>query len=191
MSNRRLAVFASGNGTNAEAIMKHFQHHSEIIVGLVLSNNPHAGVLERAKKFDVSTRVFNREQFREGKDVMASLEDQQITHVILAGFLWLIPPYLIEAYPGHIINIHPSLLPQFGGKGMYGQKVHEAVKASGEKQTGITIHLVNERFDEGKIIFQAACAIDAEDTVDTIAEKVHQLEHRHFPAVIEEWVTKA
>lgn len=180
---------ASGNGTNAEAIMKHFQTHPRIRVAMLLSNNPKARALERAKQFHVPTRVFNREQFHDGTEVVKWLIDSGVTHVVLAGFLWLVPKSLIAAYPEKILNIHPALLPLHGGKGMYGEKVHEAVKAAGDSKTGITIHLVNEQFDKGKIIFQAECAVDTTDTALTIAAKVHQLEYKHFPAVIESWVT--
>lgn len=180
---------ASGNGTNAEAIMKHFQTHPRIRVVMLLSNNPKARALERAKQFHVPTRVFNREQFHDGTEVVKWLIDSGVTHVVLAGFLWLVPKSLIAAYPEKILNIHPALLPLHGGKGMYGEKVHEAVKAAGDSKTGITIHLVNEQFDKGKIIFQAECPVDATDTALTIASKVHQLEYQHFPAVIESWVT--
>ena len=181
---------ASGNGTNAEAIMKHFQNHSKISVGLLISHNPEAGAIARAKRFGVPTKVFSREQFREGGEILKCLTQYGATHVVLAGFLWLIPSYLIQAFPEKILNIHPSLLPRHGGKGMYGEKVHQAVKASGDIKTGITIHLVNEQFDDGKIIFQASCEVISEDTPETIAAKVHQLEYQHFPIVIEEWVSR-
>ncbi|MFZ6001626.1 MAG: phosphoribosylglycinamide formyltransferase [Bacteroidota bacterium] len=184
----RLAIFASGSGTNAEEIMKRFQKHTSIKVVLLLSNNPEAYALERAKKFGVATHVFNRAQFRDSDTVLNWLRDAETTHVILAGFLWLVPASLIKAFPHHILNIHPALLPKFGGKGMYGSFVHEAVKAQGEKETGITIHEVNEKYDEGKVVFQASCPVVPDDTPETIAQKVHQLEYAHFPAVIEKWV---
>lgn len=184
----RLAIFASGSGTNAEAIMKHFQAHRAVRVVMLLSNNPQAFALERARKFNVPTRVFNRVQFRESEEVISWLREANVTHVVLAGFLWLVPASLVAAFPGRIINIHPALLPKFGGKGMYGMKVHEAVKAAGEKETGITIHEVNEHYDEGKIIFQASCALSPADTPEDIAGKIHQLEYAHFPEVIERWV---
>jgi len=182
----RLAIFASGNGTNAEAIMRHFQKHDEIQVVLLLSNKPNAYALERARKFGVPERSFTREQFQ-GSEVLQWLHESNVTHIVLAGFLWLIPQQLIAVYPNRIVNIHPALLPRYGGKGMYGEKVHEAVKAAGDKQSGITIHLVNEHFDEGRILFQATCNLTSEDTPDSIAHKVHALEYRHYPAVIEEW----
>jgi phosphoribosylglycinamide formyltransferase-1 len=184
----RLAIFASGSGTNAEEIMKQFQHHAQIEVVLVLSNNANAFVLERAKKFNVPSKVFNRAQFHDSDEVLSWLTQESITHIVLAGFMWLMPASLIQAYPNKIINIHPALLPRFGGKGMYGHHVHEAVKAAGEKETGITIHLVNEKYDEGKILFQASCVVDSTDSQEKIAAKVHALEYRHYPEQIEKWV---
>jgi phosphoribosylglycinamide formyltransferase 1 len=187
MSTNRIAIFASGSGTNAEEIMKRFEHHATIRVGLLLSNNPDAFALERAKKFSVPTKIFTRAQFRESDDVVGWLRQAQITHVVLAGFLWLIPENLIRNFP-RMLNIHPALLPKFGGRGMYGMKVHEAVKAAGEKETGITIHEVNEKYDEGRIIFQARCSVAPNDTPEDIARKIHQLEYAHFPTVIENWI---
>jgi phosphoribosylglycinamide formyltransferase-1 len=184
----RLAVLASGSGTNAEEIFRHFQHHPLIDIPLLLSNNPQAYALERAKKFAVPTAVFTRQEFKDGALVTQWLTEKKVTHIILAGFLWLIPDYLIHLFPHRIINIHPALLPKFGGKGMYGMNVHESVKASGEYETGITIHEVNEKYDEGKTIFQASCPIDPDDTPDMIAKKVHALEHEHYPKIIEKWV---
>jgi phosphoribosylglycinamide formyltransferase-1 len=183
----RIAILASGNGTNAAAIMQHFRHHPTIEVVLLLSNNAQAYALERAKKFLVTTKLFNKEQFR-GTDVRHWLMEAEVTHIVLAGFLWLVPKELVEAFPNRIINIHPALLPNFGGKGMYGEKVHAAVKAAGETKTGITIHLVNDQFDEGKILFQATCDVCLADTPGSIAEKVHRLEHAHFSTVIERWI---
>ncbi len=185
----RIALLASGSGTNAEAIMRHFVNHPQVQISLLLSNNPTAYALERAKRFQVPTFVFTREQFRESEVVLQQLTEHKITHLVLAGFLWLVPTCLINAFPNKIINIHPALLPRYGGKGMYGERVHQAVKSSGDAKTGITIHLVNEHFDDGKIIFQAACEVSPSDTPETIASKVHALEQRHFPAVIERWVT--
>lgn len=185
----RLALFASGSGTNAEAIMKHFATHPTIEVSVLLSNNPEAFALQRAKNFNVDTVVFNRAQFRESEVVVEQLKARRITHVVLAGFLWLVPENLIRNFPHRILNIHPALLPKFGGKGMYGMNVHEAVKAAGETETGITIHEVNEKYDEGKIVFQARCRVTADDTPETIAQKIHQLEYQHFPGVIEQWIT--
>ncbi len=182
----RLALFASGSGSNAEAIMRRFAHHPDIEIVLLLSNNPDAYALQRAARFDIKTRVFNRQEFREGT-VLQWLQAAGATHIVLAGFLWLIPENLIAAFRDRIVNIHPALLPRYGGKGMYGARVHEAVKAAGDEVTGITIHLVNERYDEGRILFQASCPLTQDDTPESIAEKVHTLEHQHFPALIEQW----
>ncbi|MCU0353984.1 MAG: phosphoribosylglycinamide formyltransferase [Cytophagales bacterium] len=182
-----LAIFASGSGTNAQRIMEHFQHHPAIRVALVLSNKPDAPVLGRAANFGVPTHVFDRRSFYETDEVPQTLAAHRIDYVVLAGFLWLVPVPLIRAYPGRMVNIHPALLPKYGGKGMYGMKVHEAVAAAGDAETGITIHLVDEEYDRGRILFQAACPVSPTDTPDDIARKVHALEYEHFPQVIEEW----
>lgn len=189
MSNFRICIFASGSGTNAEAIIKYFQHHSSIKVELILSNNPTAAVLEKAKKANVESVVLTKSQFSESDEVVQLLQAHGITHLVLAGFLLLIPKNLIAAFPNKIINIHPALLPKFGGKGMYGLKVHEAVKKAGEKETGITIHEVNEKYDEGKILFQASCEVLPSDTPQQIAAKVQALEHENYPRVVEKWIT--
>lgn len=181
---KRLAILASGSGSNAEKIMEYFEKSKKASVALVASNKPDAFVLERAKKFQVPTFTFSRKEMQEGK-LLEKLRQEKIDWVILAGFLLKIPDELIRSFPNHMVNIHPALLPNYGGKGMYGMHVHEAVKASGDKETGITIHLVNEHYDEGKIIFQAATPVTSDDTPETIAEKVHALEHRYFPEVIE------
>jgi phosphoribosylglycinamide formyltransferase 1 len=183
-----LAILASGSGSNAEEIFKHFKNHPDIEVSLLLSNNPEAYALVRAEKFNVPTLAFTRPEFKDGSSILKALESRKITHLILAGFLWLIPDYLIQRFPNRIINIHPALLPKYGGKGMYGMKVHEAIKTSGELESGITIHEVNEKYDEGKIIFQTSCPVTSDDTPDTIAQKVHALEYAHYPKVIERWV---
>lgn len=188
MEKARIAILASGSGTNAEAIMKHFAGSNEISIVLLLSNNPKAYALERARRFGVTTIVFSREEFRSASRVLQTLEHHRVTHIVLAGFLLLVPPSIIKAFPDRIVNIHPALLPSYGGKGMYGERVHQAVKAAGDPITGITIHLVNEKFDDGKILFQASCPVLVNDTPEQIAEKVHRLEHQHFPAVIEKWV---
>jgi phosphoribosylglycinamide formyltransferase 1 len=183
-----IAVFASGGGSNAEEIFKYFKNHPDIEVVLLLTNNPNAYALERAKKFNVPYRVFGRDEFRQKDVVMGWLTEKNVTHVVLAGFLWLVPEYLIRAFPERIVNIHPSLLPRFGGKGMYGIKVHEAVRQSGEKETGMTIHVVNEKYDDGKVLFQAKCVINDADTPSEIAKKVNQLEYTSYPPVIEGWI---
>ena len=186
----RIAIFASGSGTNAEAIMEYFQNDPQIEVVLLLSNKPEAGALTRARNFKVLTKIFNKAQVRERDEVLNWLKEATVTHVVLAGFLWLVPEKILTTFPDRIINIHPALLPKFGGKGMYGSKVHEAVIASREKETGITIHEVNEHFDEGKVLFQASCRVEVTDTAGMIAHKIHVLEHAHYPKVIEEWILK-
>lgn len=184
----RIAVFASGNGSNAEAIIKHFASHQTIEVALVLTNRPDAFVLERAKKLGIPSRTFSMDEFKNSEIVLRWLQESHITHVVLAGFLLLVPSYLISAYHDHIINIHPALLPKFGGKGMYGMRVHEAVKTARESETGITIHLVNEKYDEGEVVFQGRCAVNEKMSAAEIAKCVQELEYTHYPRVIEEWV---
>lgn len=192
MSSRKfkIAIFASGSGTNAEEIIKYFKHHSSIEVVLLLSNKPDAFALQRAVNHNIPTVVFNRQEFIEGRVITDALQKAGATHIVLAGFLWLIPEYLLIAFPDRIINIHPALLPKYGGKGMYGAKVHEAVKAAGDLVTGITIHLVNSRYDEGKILFQGKCDVSLDHTPEEIAACVHKLEYEHYPRVIEEWILK-
>ncbi|MDZ7649226.1 MAG: phosphoribosylglycinamide formyltransferase [Cytophagales bacterium] len=186
----RLAVFLSGSGSNAEKIFSYFNNHATIEVACVLSNNPQAVGLQRAEKFALPAQVFSKTQSRESDEVLTWLKEAGVTHIVLAGFLWLIPPNLVRAYPQRIINIHPALLPKFGGKGMYGSKVHEAVKAASERETGITIHEVNEQYDEGRILFQGKCLIHPKYSVEQIAEQVQRLEHAHYPRVIEQWVNE-
>ena len=187
-ANFRIAVFASGSGTNAEQIFKYFKNHPRIEVGLLLSNRPDAYALERAKNHHVKTLVFTRQQFNDAELIAGTLKDAGITHIVLAGFLWLVPEYLLKAFPNRIINIHPALLPKYGGKGMYGSKVHEAVKASGDLETGITIHLVNSNYDEGKILFQGRCPLLKDQSPEEIAACVHKLEYEHYAPVIEQWI---
>lgn len=181
---KKIAILASGSGSNAEEIIKYFQHSKKGKVVLIGSNKKDAFVLERAKKFEVPAFTFDRTELEAG-ELTKKLMEEGIDFVVLAGFLLKLPDQLIQAFPNKIINIHPALLPKYGGKGMYGMKVHETVKDSGDKETGITIHLVNEHYDEGKIIFQAAVPIDLEDSPEQIAQKVHQLEYKYFPNVIE------
>ncbi len=189
-SKYKIVLFTSGNGTNAEEILNYFKGHPLIEAVLLLSNNPEAFALERAKKFNVPTRVFSKQQFHESDEVLLWLKEFEVTHIVLAGFLWLIPSHLIKSYPHKIINLHPSLLPKYGGKGMYGMKVHEAVLAAREKQTGITIHEVNALYDEGRILFQASCSVESGDTSRQLADKVHALEYANYPKVIEQWIQK-
>lgn len=184
---KKLAILASGSGSNAEKIMEHFRHSTKAQVALVASNKPDAYVLERAAKAGVPSFTFTRKEMEEGI-LLRKLQEMKIDWVILAGFLLKISDHLIQAFPDRMVNIHPALLPRYGGKGMYGAHVHEAVKAAGDTETGITIHLVNEHYDEGKIVFQAATSIDPSDTPETIASKIHALEHRYFPEVIDSLV---
>jgi phosphoribosylglycinamide formyltransferase 1 len=180
-----IAIFASGSGSNAERIIEYFRSHPSIRVSLVLTNNPKAGVLERASRLGVPSHVFNRNDFYQTNEVLQVLEDHRISFIVLAGFLWLMPANLVQAFPDRIVNIHPALLPRYGGKGMYGMKVHEAIVQAGEKESGITIHYVNEHYDEGQIVFQATCAVSPDDSPEEVAHKVQALEHQYFPPVIE------
>lgn len=180
-----LAIFASGTGSNAKKIVEHCKHNPEIDVSLVVSNNARAPVLEMARLEGIPTLVIDRKYFYEKKDILKIFNEYSIDFVVLAGFLWLVPTYLVEAFERRMLNIHPALLPKFGGKGMYGMNIHQAVKEAGENQSGITIHYVNEKYDEGDIVFQKACPILQEDTPETIAGKVLQLEHRYFPKIVE------
>jgi phosphoribosylglycinamide formyltransferase 1 len=184
----RIAIFASGSGTNAGEILSYFNHHPAIEIAILLSNNPKAFALERAAKFGVPSRVFTREDFQNADFMLSILKHNKISHIVLAGFLWLIPEYLVNAFPARIINIHPALLPKFGGKGMYGLRVHEAVRAAGEKETGITIHLVDNKYDEGRILFQAKCSVDPGYSSEKIQQCVQELEYQHYPRVIENWI---
>lgn len=187
---KKIAIFASGSGSNAENIIRYFQESTSISVIMVATNKADAYVLERAKNLNVPTYYFPKAEWTTAENIVGLLHDLQIDWVVLAGFLLHIPQSLIEAFPQRIINIHPSLLPKFGGKGMYGGHVHEAVVAAGEQESGITIHYVNEHYDEGTVIFQATCPVYPTDTPETVAEKVHALEYRHFPAVIEQLLTE-
>jgi phosphoribosylglycinamide formyltransferase-1 len=177
-------LFASGTGSNVENIIQHFKNHHDIIVVSVYTNNPNAKVLDKAKNHNIPTLIFNREQLTDGFvfDKIAELKPDLI---VLAGFLWKIPEAIVKAYPNKIINIHPALLPKHGGKGMYGLKVHQTVLENKEKETGITIHYVNEHYDEGEFIFQQKVNIEDCATADEIGNKIHELEHKHFPQIIE------
>jgi phosphoribosylglycinamide formyltransferase-1 len=182
---KRIAIFASGTGTNAQKIIEHFKHNKRISVALIFSNNPAAGVLEIAKKEKIPSIIIDREKFFKSNYYQQLLKENNIQWIVLAGFLWKIPSELISAFPERIINIHPALLPKYGGKGMYGSKVHEAVIQSGDKESGITIHYVDEIYDHGKIIFQARSPVSADENAASLGEKIHELEHKHFPTVIE------
>jgi len=185
---RKIAIFASGSGSNAEQIVLHFADSREIRVVMILTNNPSAGVIHRAEQLGIPCTVFTREEFHEEKGVLKILRDLEVDFVILAGFLWLVPSLLVDAFRGRMLNIHPALLPAFGGKGFYGMKVHRAVIEARAVISGITIHEVNERFDEGDIVFQAACHVAADDTPDILAQKIHALEYRYFPTVIRKFI---
>jgi phosphoribosylglycinamide formyltransferase 1 len=191
MKKARIAIFASGSGSNAEKIFQYFKNHDQIGVELLLSNNSNAFALQRAEKYGIHTLVFDRDEFYNSVKISEYLKHKGITHIVLAGFMWLVPTHLIIAYPNHILNIHPALLPKYGGKGMYGMHVHKAVIAAGEQQSGITIHLVNEQYDEGQILFQAKCEIKPGYTPEDLADKIHLLEHQHYPKVIEEFILNA
>ncbi len=180
-----LAIFASGSGTNAENIIRYFNSDKEIKISRIFTNNPSAGVINRAKRLNIPCTVFNRSDFYEEEKILELLAKESIDFIVLAGFLWLVPLPLIVSFKGRIINIHPALLPSFGGKGFYGEKVHRAVIASGLPISGITIHHVNEHFDEGEIVFQAACHVSQSDDEVTLAAKIHDLEHAYFPPVLE------
>lgn len=181
---KKVAVFASGNGSNAQAITEYLNKGNEARIVVILSNRKDAFVIQRAASLSIPTIVFNRSEFYDTDKITNYLIDRKIDLVILAGFLWLLPPSLVKAFSNRIVNIHPALLPKFGGKGMYGHFVHEAVVKSGDTESGITIHYVNEHYDEGQIIFQARCMVDHTDTADSLAAKIHELEYAHFPRVI-------
>lgn len=180
----KIALFASGSGSNVENIINYFQNNPEFVFPLVISNKADAFVHERAKTLGVPSYTFSKEDFASGEKILSFLKEHDIDAIVLAGFLLKVPAVLINAYPDKIINIHPALLPKYGGKGMYGHHVHEAVVAAGEKESGITIHYVNENYDEGNVIFQARCSVEPSDTPDDVAAKVHQLEYENFPYII-------
>ncbi len=183
---KNIAIFASGSGSNARKIMEYFAERKDVSVQLVISNRADAGVLKIAESFGVDSIVIDRRTFYETEDVVSVLNKYEVSLIVLAGFLWLIPEYLVEAFQGRVVNIHPALLPKYGGKGMHGKHVHEAVKKAGESESGMTIHYVNERYDEGQIIFQARCQLSPTDTPEEIAGKVLQLEHKHYAEVIDQ-----
>ncbi len=187
---KRIAIFASGSGSNAQKIMEHFKRSTEAEVALVLTNNPESYVLQRADSFEIPSHIFDRHEFYQTDEVLDLLKNLDIDLVVLAGFLWLIPQNLLKEYPGRIINIHPALLPKYGGKGMYGDKVHQAVMAANEPEGGITIHYVNEHYDEGEFIYQAKYRIDKGDNLEMIKFKGQQLEHLHYPRIVEGLVRK-
>lgn len=181
---KNIAIFASGSGTNAENIIRHFQGNKDVNVALVVSNKPDAYVLVRAANLHVPSLTLTREEFARGEELARLMKERGIDFIVLAGFLLRVPEALIEAYPGRIVNIHPALLPKYGGKGMYGDRVHRAVVEAGERESGITIHLIDEQYDRGTTVFQAKCPVQPGDTPDDVARKVHALEYAHYPEVI-------
>ncbi|MFW0716945.1 phosphoribosylglycinamide formyltransferase [Pedobacter sp. N23S346] len=187
---KRIAIFASGSGSNAQKLMEHFKRSNDIEISLVLTNNADAYVLQRADNFEIPTHIFDKHEFYKTEEVIDLLKNLDIDFIVLAGFLWLIPQNLIAAYPGRIVNIHPAILPKFGGKGMYGDHVHNAVIAAGENEGGITIHYVDENYDEGEYIYQARYKIDKGDNLEMIKFKGQQLEHLHYPRIVEAVVKK-
>lgn len=182
---KRIAIFASGTGSNAQKILAHFKTSPNIQVALIVSNKPNAGVLNFAKEFDTPSLIIDRERFLKGDGYVPELQAAKIDWIILAGFLWKIPVSLLNQWEKRIINIHPALLPNYGGKGMYGEAVHQAVLAAKEKESGITIHYVDEQYDHGATIFQATCPVLPTDNAASLAEKIHALEHLHYPLIIE------
>lgn len=187
---KNIAIFASGNGTNAENIIRYFQNSGLVRVELVLTNRETAFVMERARSLNVPSAYMTKGEWEDGSAVLSLLKDKKIDFIVLAGFLSRVPDCILHAYPNKIINIHPSLLPKFGGKGMYGGRVHEAVVAAGERESGITIHYINERYDEGAVISQYKCSVLPHDTAEQVAEKVHALEYEFYPQVIEKVMRK-
>ena len=185
-----IAIFASGKGSNAEKIIQYFDNHRYIHVKLVVCNKPGAGVLDIAAKNGIPTLLLEKRDFYDSKKYIQEIDNQHITHIVLAGFLWKIPENMVKTFSGHIINIHPALLPKYGGKGMYGEHVHKAVLESGDEESGITIHLVDEEYDHGKTFFQATVPVLRSDTPDSLAEKIHILEHQHYPPQIEKWINQ-
>jgi phosphoribosylglycinamide formyltransferase-1 len=187
---KRIAIFASGSGSNAQKLMEYFKKHQEAEVVIVLTNNPEAYVIQRADNFEIPTHIFDKYEFIETNDIVNLLKNLQIDLIVLAGFLWLIPNNLLEEFPNQIINIHPALLPKFGGKGLYGDRIHRTILEAGEVENGITIHFVNEKFDEGEIIYQSRFKIGKNDTLETIKFKGQQLEHLHYPRIVENLIQK-
>tara|TARA_R110000787_G_scaffold45993_4_gene111918 strand:+ start:8513 stop:9082 length:570 start_codon:yes stop_codon:yes gene_type:complete len=186
---KRVFIFASGSGSNAENIIKYFQNSSKISIQKVFCNKKGAGVFNRCERLNINCEWFSREGFSLSDTILNKLEEQA-DFIILAGFLWKIPEAMVKAFPNKIINIHPALLPKYGGKGMYGMNVHRAVRENNEKETGITIHYVNEKYDDGAVIFQAKTQVEPSDSAEDIAQKIHLLEYEHFPKIIEQTILK-
>jgi phosphoribosylglycinamide formyltransferase 1 len=190
MAEKGIILFASGKGRNAENIMRHFKSSADVQVLALLANNPDAEVIQKAKQFKIPVTVFNKKEFYESDAILDFLKEKNPSLIVLSGFLWLVPEKIIQAFRKKIINIHPALLPKFGGKGMFGNNVHQQVIASAEKESGITIHYVDESYDEGDVIFQKKCAVEPTDTPESLAEKIHRLEIKYFPLVIESLLKK-
>lgn len=184
----KIAIFASGGGSNAEKIIQYFKEHPYIEVGIVVSNKVEAGVLKIAAANNINSLIITKSSFSKTDQVVAVLNSLSIDFVVLAGFLWLVPKHFIDAFPNKMLNIHPSLLPKYGGKGMYGHFVHEAVKTNNDNESGMTIHVVNEKFDDGNIIFQASCPLDQKMDATEIASEVLKLEHKYYPQIIEDFI---
>lgn len=183
---KRIAVFASGNGSNAENLVRYFRDHEcGAEVAVIVCNKSEAGVLERASRLGVPAHVMPGAEIRDAERMLPLLDEYGVDVIVLAGFLLMVPDFLLERYPDRVVNIHPSLLPKYGGKGMYGHHVHEAVVAAGESETGITVHLVTDRCDEGRVLFQARVEVTPDDTPTTVEAKVHELERIHFPQAVE------
>lgn len=187
---KNIAIFASGSGTNAENIINYFKDNDEVTIKLVVSNKSDAFVLQRAKNLNVPSAVCSKTDWATGEKILDLMKENEIDFIVLAGFLLKVPEKLLEAYPRRIVNIHPALLPKHGGKSMYGSKVHEAVVADGDKESGITIHYIDEHYDQGQTIYQAKCEVLPTDTPDDVAKKVHALEYKWFPVVIERVLSK-
>jgi formyltetrahydrofolate-dependent phosphoribosylglycinamide formyltransferase len=189
-TNVKVAVFASGAGSNAQQLINYFRNHPRIKISLIICNKPGAGVLNIASRENIPVLQIEKEKFFRGNGYVDELREKQIDFIVLAGFLWKIPLSVLRAFPQKIVNIHPALLPGYGGKGMYGQFVHEAVIAARESESGISIHFVDEIYDHGKLIFQATCIVDPNDTPETLAKKIHALEHSHYPQIVEKVITE-
>ena len=187
---KRIAIFASGSGSNAQKLMEHFKRSVEVEIALVLTNNADAYVLQRADSFEIPSHIFDRHEFYHTDNIIDLLKNLDIDLIVLAGFLWLIPKNLLQEYPGRIINIHPAILPKYGGKGMYGDYVHKAIMEANETEGGITIHYVNENYDEGEYIYQTKYRIDKGDNLEMVKFKGQQLEHLHYPRIVESIIKK-
>ena len=186
----KIAIFGSGNGTNAQRISEYFAENKDISVDCIVYDHKDAYIAVRAANLGIEASYFSKKEFNGGDTVLEYLKHRKIDYIILAGFLLLVPGNILEAYHDRIVNIHPALLPKYGGKGMYGENVHKAVIENREQESGITIHVVDSEYDHGKVLFQARCAVTPDDTPETLAQKIHQLEQRHFPEVIEQWITR-